>query len=176
MGLEDIVCSIESAKRLKELGVKHESCFVWVQSWIVNTSTGINNFEWGIEFAYERHNGDYIRKYEYNHREHYSAFTIQELIDKLPNNILIEREGKLISYRLDSERFTFVANVEGTDIRPSWIVNYRCADFLFNSHTAEFQAMGPSLFNKTYNNNGAEAYSQLLIKLIEEKYLKIEEL
>lgn len=64
MKLEDQVCSLDLAKRIKELGVKQESCFWWVQSQINN--------KWVIE-------REELAKLDIFGESAVSAFTVAEL-------------------------------------------------------------------------------------------------
>jgi len=73
MKLEDQVCSLELAKRLKELGVKQESLFQWRRWSPKDGSTYIDN-EWRISIF-----KDSTGKYEV-----VSAFTVAELGEMLP--------------------------------------------------------------------------------------------
>lgn len=68
MKLEDQVCSLEYSRKLKELGVEQESIFRWqdVIGWSV---TGLKK--------------EYIEKNNTN-PENYSAFTVSELGEMLP--------------------------------------------------------------------------------------------
>jgi hypothetical protein len=74
MNLEQQVCSLDLAKRLKELGVKQGSLFYWVNmkrnGWEIRTPLGARK---GIEFALSRISG-------------ISAFTVAELGEMLPKN------------------------------------------------------------------------------------------
>lgn len=65
MKLEDQVCSLELAKKLKELGVKQESYFYWSCDHINTTQHGLSryNLHDGIE----------------SNSENWSAFTVAEL-------------------------------------------------------------------------------------------------
>ena len=75
MNLEEQVCSLDLAKRLKEFGVKHESAFYWVRDtteaderWVVNDR------KWGY--------GDNI-----------SAFTVAEFGEMLPKECITVKHG-----------------------------------------------------------------------------------
>lgn len=73
MKLEDQVCSLDLAKKLKELGVKQESQFWWVHSsWV-----GAEGEPW--ELGYQ---GDFPGAG--TQEEDYSAFTVAELGEMLP--------------------------------------------------------------------------------------------
>jgi hypothetical protein len=74
MKLEDQVCSLELAKRLKELGVKQEGCFWWL----------------GKELAYSFDNGTHVidgdnwTSQTKNYDDAYCAFTVAERGEMLP--------------------------------------------------------------------------------------------
>jgi len=72
MKLEDQVCSLELAKRLKELGVKQESYFYWISDEDENFVVPTGTYDWGDWPGYE--------KFE----PKYSAFTVAELGEMLP--------------------------------------------------------------------------------------------
>lgn len=72
MKLEDQVCSLEFAKRLKELGVKQNSYFYWSTPW-----------PRGSQWLDEK-NSDY-RLVEASNPDSCSAFTVAELGEMLPN-------------------------------------------------------------------------------------------
>lgn len=73
MKLEDQVCSLESAKRLKELGVRQDSYFYWngIMTDVENKLVGIikNDFS----------------------NDGYSAFTVAELGEMLPPFVVTEK-------------------------------------------------------------------------------------
>lgn len=83
MKLEDQVVSLELAKKLKELGVKQESAFIWM-------NTG-KNYECVLE-------PDLDRWYDGQRRETWqvdcAAFTVAELGEMLPDTV-IPRAGQL---------------------------------------------------------------------------------
>ncbi len=73
MELNQQVCSLDLAKRLKELGVKQESFFFWYQD---NLRTGDEPLG---------------RGHVYNAGENFSAFTVAELGEMLP--WMLEHKG-----------------------------------------------------------------------------------
>lgn len=75
MKLEDQVCSLELAKRLKELGVKQESAFCWAHPW--------------EPYTYTEDKSRYIltEPRKLNIREGIVAFTAAELGEMLPGHI-----------------------------------------------------------------------------------------
>lgn len=75
MKLEKQVCSLELAKKLKELGVKQESIFYWTRSY--TRKTGVFQADSKYYLAYSK-NKKYYAEYEC------SAFTVAELGELLP--------------------------------------------------------------------------------------------
>jgi hypothetical protein len=75
--LEKQVCSLDLAKRLKELGVKQESLFYWE-----GLQVDVEKMRWRINKANKNHNS-----------AKYSAFTIAELGEMLPDQVSSWRTG-----------------------------------------------------------------------------------
>jgi len=78
MKIEKQVVSLELAKKLKELEVKQESLWWWIKSY----DRGLNEtMEWIVsEYDLSQWDGSHIE-------EQYSAFTVAELGEMLPNAI-----------------------------------------------------------------------------------------
>jgi len=74
MTLEDQVCSLELAKKLKELGVRQKSAFYWTEREIVFGGYGTRKVE------LERREGERV-----------SAFTVAELGEMLPLHKLFQK-------------------------------------------------------------------------------------
>lgn len=87
MKLEDQVCSLDLANRLKELGVKQESLFGWYKVWrgASDSSTGRNIYEWQL-MPYEE--GDKVNEFA-------AAFTVAELGMMLPQTISDDEDGSV---------------------------------------------------------------------------------
>jgi len=99
MELEKQVCSLDLAKKLKELGVKQESLFYHWQ--FVNEDTGRNIYAGISEWKRERKiNGAYWVNIA-------SAFTVAELGEWLPENIL--DKGTIVYYK-DGEQWYVETN------------------------------------------------------------------
>jgi hypothetical protein len=87
MKLEQQVCSLELAKRLKELGVKQESHFYWIkdfdgeQGWCV-IGIGEQCGDLDDYFPFTIENADLTQT------EYYAAFTVAELGEMLPWRLL----------------------------------------------------------------------------------------
>lgn len=75
MKLEDQVCSLELSKRLKELGVKQESLFVW--EYYDDQCHGVKFIPYAVVPS------------EMNKFKLYSAFTVAELGEMLPYELYI---------------------------------------------------------------------------------------
>lgn len=92
MKLEDQVCNLELAKRLKELGVKQESAFYWG----CRDGQNINLFsldtvlDWGLEETFEPCDQDV------------SAFTVAELGEILPLDRLCTNKNSKVAVWFDS--------------------------------------------------------------------------
>lgn len=78
MNLNSQVCSLELAKRLKELGVNKSSLFYWIGEKNVDIST------FGIIYIHEFGDLDENTLDQY---DYYSAFTVSELGEMLPKTI-----------------------------------------------------------------------------------------
>lgn len=147
MNLESQVCSLEYAKRLKELGVKQESYFFWCDGDILSKKTNCN---WYVTFKgeieYETSgcgccaHGDSISNL-------YSAFTASECGDLLPPSI---NEWGLA---IDATSST---TQEG--IKSFWHITY--ADY------------DKKLMNEISDLNLANAMAIMLIYLLENGYVK----
>ncbi len=81
MKLEEQVCSLELAKKLKELGVKQESLWYWD----------------------EGHNGELELTQQISRFNHCSAFTVAELGEMLPWRVVAnDRDFRLREYKAAS--------------------------------------------------------------------------
>lgn len=76
MNLEDQVCSLELAKKLKELGVKQESLFYWARNGIYVPGFSNENEEPNSIIYFNQHHKQDSKQY--------SAFTVSELCEILP--------------------------------------------------------------------------------------------
>lgn len=72
MDIEKQVTSLELSKRLKELGVEQESLFWWVN---YDYPLGVRDDLWNVQ-------GNHV-----GYKEYYSAFTVAELGEMLPEGI-----------------------------------------------------------------------------------------
>lgn len=84
MKLEDQVCSLEMAKRLKELGVKQDGCYSWFETQGGMVVRDTNDRIGGICLG--------------------SAFTVAELGEMLPDHIKIEEVTGTATFCFKSEK------------------------------------------------------------------------
>jgi hypothetical protein len=90
MELEKQLCSLEFAKRLKELGVKQESAFWWIEGDLIYRG------EWGDP------SDDASKRMEQKELDEYmstlfSAFTVAELGEMLPERINLRQPHSSIT-------------------------------------------------------------------------------
>ena len=81
MKLEDQVCSLDLAKRLKELGVKQDSYFYWCKPWPLGTEWLDGGDEYKIVDGVSNNSS-------------YSAFTVAELGLLIPSEFQSGRNGQ----------------------------------------------------------------------------------
>lgn len=97
MRLEEQVCSLELSKRLKELGVRQESAFIWYHPKRIDGS--INR-------------GDYLLdKSSYpklDEQDRLSAFSVAELGEMLPKAIINSRSEWFLRVNCDLTGFNYV--------------------------------------------------------------------
>lgn len=127
MKIEQQVCSLEISKRLKELGVKQESLFVHTRMRTTDPYQVTTLSEAG-EWKY------------YDFENTYSAFTVAELGEMLPDSISFEEKLYVINiYKLGNE----------------WIVEFEDNENELKTHTS-YQA-----------DTEADARGKMLIYLFE---------
>jgi hypothetical protein len=79
MKLEDQVCSLELAKKLKELGVCQKSYFYWEKC-----PDRYYNFIISCNDHHDTITGEFTYCHSLQDQENYSAFTVSELLNILP--------------------------------------------------------------------------------------------
>jgi hypothetical protein len=101
MQLEQQVCSVELARKLKELGVKQKSHFWWSRSWIESFE---NQMDWKLCRFGET----------FNEITRCSAFTAAELGEMLPHNHASQRKD--------------IPGKKGEGVRKEWIAYHLVVD------------------------------------------------
>lgn len=155
MKLEDQVCTLEQAKKLKELGVMQESLFYWYK--MPHTKGGDEYWEtdeiaynpWFVNasFPEDESEGD---TYFVDGTEQYSAFTVAEL-------------GNLLPYRLRDEEKRENPHLRVYRGESHWDVEY---------HTTFSR---PFVKSREYENL-ADAMAHVLIHLLMKNIITINEI
>lgn len=146
MKLENQVTNLELSKKLKELGVKQESLYYWVEKWDLEKDE--NNL-WKSYFT-----GKVYLNHYYNNdnpRLIASAFTVAELGEMLPEEIEDPKTKYIFGLHLNK--------VESKN----WEVWY---EYRWND---EERLIGEQVF---YSDTEANARAKMLIYLIENKLVK----
>src|SRR3990167_5874578 len=132
MKLEEQVCSLELAKRLKELGVKQVSLFYWCPS-------KTHDDAWVIKYG--------LMPDKMAHTHEFSAFTVAELGEMLPQNIQAKKEDA------------------GSVETGHWYLQQD----KFHDHWRIYYAFGGTFVYETEGPTEADARAKMLINLIENK-------
>lgn len=168
MQLSDQICSLELAKRLKELGVKQDSLFYYQNNPYNNGKDCIDLMikEWRDE------NGEnVIMNSEYGNDDHpkYPAFTVSELGEMLPNCMFKPELAPFDNYGLSIKKFISVD--EKMNHTNNFTINYEC-------DSTEMQGAEAWLTRKfsinIYDPNLSNALAKMLIYLLENGLLKNE--
>ncbi len=150
MNLESQVCSLELAKRLKELGVKQESYFKW-------------------ETNNSGHTELFHSKATSCCHDYYSAFTFAELIAILPMRITLPEGEPFNSFRFRMEKSVtakVMDNPEMLKLTNNYIVNY-----YGDTTSLEMDWQFRPMIKNISDENPASALAKALIYLIENKLI-----
>lgn len=159
MKLEDQVTSIELSKRLKELGVKQESIFVW--EWFNDTFYGVKYFPFVVVPS------------QFNGYKTYSAFTVAELIEMLP---------AWIDTKLDEEfNNLYLEIIKRKTLYIQYIARYICysipseeIDNPYFKVLSTLKSYDEKLVElKFYDEKLADCLAKMLICLLENKLLEL---
>jgi len=151
MRIEDQVCSLENAKKLKDLGVKQFSTCYW--------------------WEYDKDSWDLtISVYPSNPNTYISAFSSSELLDILPHKVDTKENEPFNFFRFNMEK-SFIVDLEKLNMTYIYIVNYICD----STETAGENAwLRRALVKNMYDKNPADALAKMLIFLIENNLLENE--
>lgn len=151
MKLEQQVCSLELAKKLKELGVKQESLFWW------GMYKQSNQFYGDFKVCTELHTADKV-----NYSFEYSAFTVAELGEMLPATI---GEKTWLNYTKSLNGWS------GTCETISYNKWEDKGNYLEPVRICEFSIV-PHSKNEKSEKSEADIRAEMLIYLIENKLMK----
>lgn len=153
MNLEEKVCSLELAKKLKELNIEQSSLFVW--EYYDDQCHGVKF----IPYAVVPH--------ETNNCKLYSAFTASEVISLLPQRITLKEDEPFNSFTLYIKKSFVVVDGNTDNLIPTYIINYECDS---TAVTGEDAFLRRQLFpHNIWDDNFSNALAKTLIYLIENK-------
>src|ERR1700722_2987683 len=151
MELSDQVITLETAKKLKELGIKQESLFYWYD-YFVNG--------WSAEYR------EIVPRCD----DLLSAFTASELMDLIPARInILDSEEPFDNFRFNMFA-CHIGTHDATKFIKHYAINYHCdtlmGDEIFSYPRQLFE-------HNVLDQNFAECCAKVLIKLIEKGYVKL---
>ncbi len=157
MNLEDQVVCLELAKRLKELGVEQNSIFVW--EYYNENFHAVKYFPFSLSAS----------PLTMVNIQIFSAFTVAELGEMLPNYITIINSEPFDCYRIFETRFNSVD--KDKTITKNYIINYECDSTEMAGENAWLKR---KLTGNIYDANEANVRAKMLIYLIENNLWKPE--
>lgn len=157
MNLDNMVLSLELAKKLQDLNIKNQSIFYWLCNLISNN--------WYLSMC-----GGFDEKY---HSEAISAFTGDELLTLLPHRITSKNHEEPFNSFIMNIQKHIVCNEED-NFNFIYCINYLCDTF--NADMLDKIANNPfigNLFHKNiYDKKFSDALAKILIKLIEDNLIE----
>jgi len=168
MNLEQQCVSLYLAKRLKELGVKQESLFYWADGSIVVTNDYdllLNN---GKVRTFSCVNNACPDQYI---SDLYSAFTIAEILEILPNRIILDNETEPYnSFRLRIEKSIIIK--EMNDPQKLHQTEIYCINYYCDSTSQKMDWIFTPLTKNKSDENSANACANMLVYLLEKRMIK----
>lgn len=152
MKLEDMVCLLELSIKLKELGIKQRSIFVW--EYYSDECHGLKYLPYSIV------------PNDFNGVKLYSAFNAAELGNILPNRVTTKEGDPFNTFRI---AITKCISVENNMAINNFMINYECD---FTSITGEEAWFRRKLTSNIYDPNLANTLAKMLIYLLENNLLK----
>jgi hypothetical protein len=160
MKLEDQVTSLELSMKLKELGVKQESLFYWFDT----RNTG-DLPKWYLD-TYDNLADDLGWNYKTGRTKKvdrlYSAFTVAELGEMLPQDIIHIEKGYSKDYEV---KLSF-----GTNFNECW---YEADDDTCPDGCGDYYSKSISYNDTSDQDTEADARAKMLIYLIENKLITL---
>jgi hypothetical protein len=167
MNLSDQVCSLELAKRLKELGVQQESLFIWSERyWTKNNINEKNEIRSYLTFNPSTFHSESIAEY--------SAFTVAELLDLIPRIIDIKKNEPFNLFRFILKKtFIVEGNMLNLIAKTQYLVNFECDSTELEGQDAWLRRLLVG-YSEFADENCANALAKILIHLIEQEIIKYE--
>lgn len=154
MKLQDQICSLDWAKKLKEIGVNQESLFYY-------QNEPYNDGEEDIEIKIIEPLKNLMNVYEIteNHPK-YSAFTATELLSLLPNSVCVPNAEPFDHFKICIRKFISVD--ESLVKHNNFILNYECDT---TEATGERAWLSRQLTGSMYDPNLANVCAEMLVYL-----------
>lgn len=143
MELKDQVCTLEQAKRLKELGVTEQSLWRWVfpaRKEMISTTYGVYHYEQAKDII-EGNEGTY-----FDHTDA-PAYTVAELGEMLPDMLTTNLQYELVSIKEDD----------------CWLIRYVRGNNMLDQHP-NIKGIG--------GETEAQARAAMLIYMLENSLIK----
>jgi hypothetical protein len=161
--IEELVCSLDLSKKLKELEVKQESYFYYGNEKLITKYNELNCLYKNKEYFTDICLGccDHPEKIE----SLYSAFTAGELFELLPAFVDIKKDEPFNGFWFN------LIKRSSSNIR--YIVNYHCDTMEFNPESIFFnlKVIKPNI----YGENLSDCLAQTLIYLIENNLIGVKD-
>ena len=161
MELSQQVISLELAKRLKELGVKQNGYFCYVQYGIVDDDNHehiIGTLNCVVAAELHDHNASCIIS---------SAFTVAELLESLPHRIITQENEPYNSFILTMKKRIWCKDSEFFALSHFYSVNYYC-----DTTSQNMDWMFTALTNNKVDENPANVLAKIRIYLLENGLIK----
>ena len=174
MSIKNEVCSVEYAKKFKELGLKSENGLKWVEAaWKYEIDTSLNKRI--IETKTELVFGDYQMIHDVI--SVCDALMIGELFYLLPYRITLPDNEPFNSFRLKVQKSFYVPDPSGElyegkeiEFRAIYLANYYCDTTECGGENAWFER---TLFSNNFHDEKlADCLSQLLLSVYAQGYIK----
>ena len=161
MNIESQVCSLELAQKLLTLGVKQNSLFHWMDC----RNGRIDFFPEPQGFIRPEYAVGYLPSHLVKSVDHWSAFTVAELGEILPNHVISSDPEPFNGFKISIKKFISVENNNKTN---NWLINYYCDTAeVYDPHTLFFKKLSQNIYDPSLAN----AMAEMLIYLIENKLL-----
>lgn len=151
MFLDQQVTNLEQSKQLYELGINQESLFYWIR--VPTSNPNVEGY--GLTYLLN------ILKPRSSFKEIYSAFTATELMEHIPDRIIIPDRAPFDCYRFNLFRSLVVE--DGMQVYPTFIINY-----LTDTYEAP-HFLAKHLFKNIWSKNLPTALADTLIYIKENK-------